>query len=99
MKKPFNTPEEFYKHAMVGVNQVVGSKLRILGVELEEIPALVEAGLLNKYNSEEHEGTIKEYYEYRGIKLAEFEWRIDGIKQRDINKDERDIRKNSSEPE
>jgi len=89
MNKTFNSPEDFYKNAMIGINQVIGSKLRTLGVELEEIPELVEQNLLCRYTSDIVDGIVLERYDYKDIMLAEFEWTQSGIKQRDINKDER----------
>jgi len=92
MKKTFNTPEDFYKNAMIGINHVIGQKLRTLGVEVSEIPGLVEQNLLCRYSSDIVDGIVLERYDYKDIMLAEFEWTQDGIKQRDINRDERDIR-------
>ena len=94
MKKNFNTPEDFYKNAMTNITQVIGNKLKTLGVEAFEIPFLVECGELNRYTSEPVDEIVLEMYEYRGIKIAEFEWTGNGVKQRDINPDERDFDRN-----
>ena len=94
MQKTFNSPEDFYKNAMVSITQTIGNKLRTLGVEAMEIPYLINEGLLVRYTSDNVDGTILERYDYKDIMLAEFEWTSNGIKQRDINKDERDIREN-----
>ena len=92
MNKEFNTADEFYDKAMAGITQAIGSKLRVLGVNPTDIPYLISEGRLNRYTSDEVDGVILEMYEYDVIRLAEFEWSTNGIKQRDINKDERDIR-------
>lgn len=91
MKKTFNTPEDFYKNAMISIQQVLGSKLRTLGVTIDEIPELVANEELNRYTSDIVDGIILEMYEYRGIKLLEVEWTGNSVKQRDINKDEREF--------
>lgn len=91
MKKDFNTPDDFYKNAMEQVYQVIGNKLKVLGVDSTELPYLVNEGLLVRYTSDEVDGIVLERYDYIGIMLAEFEWTSKGIKQRDIHKDERDF--------
>lgn len=91
MKKKFNTPEEFYENAMEGIQKVLGQKLRILGVNADEIPELVANKELNRYTSEIVDDIILEMYEYKGIRLLEVEWTGNGIRQRDISKDERDF--------
>lgn len=93
MKKSYNSPEDFYEDAMISINHTLGSKLRTLGVTVEEIGELVNKQLLNRYTSEMIDGTVLEMYEYNGIRLLEVEWTKQGVKIRDINKDERDIRK------
>ena len=93
MQKTFNSPEDFYKNAMVSITQTIGNKLRTLGVEASNIPYLINEGLLVRYTSDNVDGIILERYDYKDIMLAEFEWNNNGIKQRDINKDERDIRR------
>lgn len=93
MQKTFNSPEDFYKNAMVCINQVIGNKLKTLGLEASEIPFLVNDERLIRWSSDIVDGIVLERYDYQGIMLAEFEWTSNGIKQRDINKDERDIRR------
>lgn len=92
MKKNFNSPEDFYKEAMEDISKIISSKLRTLGVEVGEIQGLIEQNLLCKYTSDIVDGIVLERYDYKDIMLAEFEWTQSGIKQRDINRDEREIR-------
>ena len=91
MKRSFDSPEEFYKNAMISINQVVDAKLKLLGVETTEMGDLIESGDLARYNSDPVDGIILEMYEYKGIRLVEIEWTSNGVKQRDINPDERDF--------
>lgn len=91
MRKTFNTPEEFYKNAMLQIQEVIGNKLKMLGIEAFEIPFLIDMQDLNRHTEDEVDGVIVETYEYRGIKLIEVEWTGNGIKQKDIHKDERDF--------
>lgn len=95
MTRTFDNVDTFYKDAMINITQQLGSKLRALGVSVNEIPQLIETKQLARYTSDIVDGIILEAYEYKGIRLIEVEWSKEGIKQRDINKDERDIRRSN----
>lgn len=94
--RTYNNINTFYADAMIAINRQLGSKLRMLGVTIDEIPALLESNQLARYQSEIVDGIILEMYEYNGIRLIEVEWSKEGIKQRDINKDERDMAREGS---
>ena len=97
MQRTFDNVDTFYKDAMINITGQLGNKLRALGVSVKEIPTLVNNGDLVRYTSNLVDGIILEAYEYKGIRLIEVEWSKEGIKQRDINKDERDIRESNTE--
>lgn len=92
MQRTFDNVDTFYKDAMINITQQLGNKLRALGVTLDELPELINNGDVVRLTSDLVDGIILEAYEYKGIRLIEVEWSKEGIKQRDINKDERDIR-------
>jgi hypothetical protein len=92
--RTYDNINDFYSNAMIAINRQLGSKLRTLGVSIEELPELLETNQLARYQSNIVDGIILEMYEYKGIRLIEVEWSGAGIKQRDINKDEREIRIN-----
>lgn len=94
MKRTFDNIDTFYKDAMINITQQLGSKLRMFGYTSEDIPELVNSTRLQRWSSDLVDGIILEHYELDGITLIEVEWSKEGIKQRDINKDERDIRNN-----
>lgn len=89
MQRTFDNVDTFYKDAMINITQQLGSKLRALGVTLDELPELINSGDVIRLTSDLVDGIILEAYEYKGIRLIEVEWSKEGIKQRDINKDER----------
>lgn len=91
MQRTFDNVDTFYKDAMINITQQLGNKLRALGVTLDELPELINNGDVKRYTSELVDGIILEAYEYKGIRLIEVEWSKEGIKQRDINKDEREL--------
>jgi hypothetical protein len=88
MKRTFDNVDTFYKDAMINITQQLGSKLRALGIGLDELPELINNGDLVRLTSDQVDGIILEVYEYKGIRLIEVEWSNEGIKQRDINQDE-----------
>lgn len=94
MKKEYNTPDDFYREAMQGILKRVGEKLQLLGVDARTLPELIELGDLSRYTSDAVDGIVLERYDYKGIMLEEFEWTSNGIKQRDIQKDETDFNRN-----
>lgn len=93
MQRTFDNVDTFYKDAMINITQQLGSKLRALGVTLDELPELINSGDVVRLTSDLVDGIILEAYEYKGIRLIEVEWSKEGIKQRDLNRDERDIRR------
>jgi hypothetical protein len=95
MKRTFDNVDTFYKDAMINITQQLGSKLRALGIGLDELPELINNGDLVRLTSDQVDGIILEVYEYKGIRLIEVEWSNEGIKQRDINQDEKEIRGNN----
>ena len=94
MHQTFNTPEDFYRNAMEGIHKILHTKLEMLGVSPEELPYLVEEGILERVAAETDDDKVLEVYSYKGIKLIEVIWTTNGIKQVDIHKDEREFNRN-----
>ena len=94
MRRTYDNLDSFYQEAMKSIYHQLGSKLKALGVQSEEVPELSANNSLVRVQIKEEDEAIRESYEYKGIKLIEVLWTRQGVEQIDINKDERDIRGN-----